>query len=57
MKKNWRIPGLTLAILLGGCSVLSEFSTQQPNYQSQVDWSKNGVSSRETAAARSDCLS
>jgi hypothetical protein len=49
--------GLALAILLGGCSILSQFSTQRPNYPTQVDWSKKGVSSHETAVALSDCLS
>jgi hypothetical protein len=46
-----------LALLLGGCSIISQFSTQQPNYSSQVDWNKKGASPEETVAARSDCLS
>jgi hypothetical protein len=57
MNKLWTVSGLAFAVLLGGCSVLSRFSIQQPNYPSQVDWSKQGASSQDTAAARSDCLS
>lgn len=57
MKKICGALGLSLAILLGGCSILSQFSPQLPNYPSPVDWSKKGVSPHETAAAQSDCLS
>jgi hypothetical protein len=56
MNKVWTVSGLAFAVLLGGCGVLSRFSMQQPNYPSQVDWSKQGASPQETAAARSDCF-
>ena len=56
MKKIWGFCGMATAILLGGCSVLSQFSAHQPNnYGSQAGWNKQGASSEETSAALSAC--
>lgn len=55
MKEIWGVCGLASAILLGGCSVLSQFTTHQPNYGNQASWNKQGASSQETAAALSAC--
>lgn len=55
MKKIWGFCGMATAILLGGCSVFSEFTLHRPNYNSQASWNKQGVSSQETAAALSAC--
>lgn len=43
------------AILLGGCSVLSQFTIHQPSYGNQASWNKQGASSQETTAALSAC--
>jgi hypothetical protein len=55
MKQIWGVCGLASAIVLGGCSVISQFTTHQPNYGNQASWKKQGVSSQETAAALSAC--
>lgn len=55
MKKIWGFCGMATAILLGGCSVLSQFSIHQPTYGGQASWNKQGASSEETAAALSAC--
>jgi hypothetical protein len=55
MKQISGVCGLASAILLGGCSVFSQFTTHQPNYGNQASWSKQGVSSQETATALSAC--
>ena len=55
MMKIWGFCGMATAILLGGCSVLSQFTIHQPNYSAQAGWNKQGVSSQETAAALSAC--
>ena len=55
MRKIWGFCGMATAILLGGCSLLSQFTAHQPNYVSQSGWNKQGASSQETAAALSAC--
>jgi hypothetical protein len=55
MKEIWGVCDMASAILLGGCSVLSQFTTRQPNYDNQPSWNKQGASSRETAVALSAC--
>jgi hypothetical protein len=55
MKEVWGFCGVVSAVLLGGCSLLSQFTTSPPNYGNQPNWSKPGVSSEETAAAVSAC--
>ena len=53
--KIWGFCGIAAGILLGGCSVLSEFTFHQPSNGNQASWSKQGASSQETAAALSTC--
>jgi hypothetical protein len=55
MKKIWGVCGLASAVLLGGCSVLSEFTIHQANHSDQANWNKQGASPQETAAALSTC--
>lgn len=55
MKKIWVFCGMATAILLGGCSLVSEFTPHRPNYSSQAGWNRQGASSEETAAALSAC--
>lgn len=57
MKAIWGAFGITLGLLLGGCSVLPQFSVQRPIYPGRVDWTKDGVSPHDTAMALADCLS
>jgi hypothetical protein len=55
MRKIWGFCGTATAILLGGCSVISQFTLHQPNYNGQASWNKQGASSQETTAALSAC--
>jgi hypothetical protein len=55
MKEIWGVCGLASAFLLGGCSVLSQFTIHQPSYGNQAGWNKQGASSQEMTAALSAC--
>ncbi len=46
---------MATAVLLGGCSLVSQFTAYEPNYNSQAGWNRQGASSQETAAALSAC--
>ena len=55
MKEIRGFCSMVSAILLGGCSLLSQFTTSQPNYGNQPSWTKQGVSSQQTATDLSAC--
>jgi len=55
MREIWVFCSVVSAVILGGCSLLSQFTTSPPNYGNQANWTKQGASSQETSAALSAC--